>query len=216
MKTKKDRVLYKGGGGTTQTIPDWAVPYLEAVGRTAEQAYGRGDLGNVAGSNPLIQAASQSGGVAIADRANLGYSQLDDQASRLTDAATSGGYDTSALKDAAITEAGVRTADLGRQYGAAGTLGSARQQVHQAAQDAATAAQFASIDQQAAQQNFQNRMAAESALGQNIAGGSGLAINTAQALSNLGAQGRQIEQETGDAAWQALQRYATTIYGNPA
>jgi len=41
----------------------------------------------------------------------------------------------------------------------------------------------------------------------------------AQAIGDtttLGSQARDIEQQTGDANWQALQRYASTIYGNPA
>lgn len=218
LKIKSRR--YKGGGGgsttTSPTIPDWAVPYIKNVGDASEAQYRSGNLGNVAGSNPLLQTAFGSGAKAIGDTANRNMSNLSGQGTRLNAAATSGGYDTNALKDAAITEAGVRTAALGNQYGAAGTLGSARHHVQQGAQDAMTAAQFAKIDYDAAQQNFQNKMTAEQMLGQNAQTSQGIAEGAAKAYSSLGAQARGIEQETGDAAWQALQRYASSIYGNPA
>lgn len=208
-----------GGGGGTQTnstIPDWAVPYIKNVGNEAERMYAGGQLDNVAGSNPLLKAAAGSGAKAIGDTTNRAISGLAGQQDRLTEHATSGGYDTAALKDKAILEAGQRTAALGNDYGQRGTLGSARQAVQQGAQNAATAAQFATIDYDSAQRTFQNKMAAEGALGQSYGAGQGAAIGAAQAFSNLGEQQRRMEQEAGDSPWQALQRYASTIYGNPA
>jgi hypothetical protein len=163
------------------------------------------------------------------------------QEGRLGTHATSGGYDPQGVVDAAVLEGGMRTADMGRQYGQAGTLGSARQGVQQASQNAATTAAVAGIRQGAAQQNFQNKMAAEGMmgsnltqqlgisqqdfqqrmasegmLGQNVAGTSQLAGNTASGLANLGNQQRTAVQQQLDSPYQALQRYATTAYGNPA
>lgn len=218
FKLKIKSRKFKGGGDTTtsSTIPEWAVPYLKNVGSAAEANYSTGQLDNVAGTNPLLQAASRSGANAIADSSNSGLSTLADQQQRLTGLATSGGFDTGALKDAAITQAGMRTAALGSDYGQRGTLGSGRQAVQQGAQDAATAATFAQIDQNAAQQNFQNKMTAEQGLGQNVGGAMATSVGASQAMSNLGAQQRGIEQENVDSPWQSLQRYASTIYGNPA
>jgi len=174
-----------GGGGdtsTSSTIPDWAIPYIKNVGDSAERMFQEGVNANTAGTNPLLQAASGSGARAIADTTNYGIQSnigqqgnlataqnaviggggtLASQQGRLEGHAATGGYDTKALKDAAILQAGMQTAQLGNQYGSAGTLGSARQAVQQGAQNAATAANFAKIDYDAAQQNFQNKMAAE-------------------------------------------------------
>jgi hypothetical protein len=213
------------------------------------------------------------------------------QENRLGAHATSGGYDPQGVVDAAVLEGGMRTADMGRQYGQAGTLGSARQGVQQASQNAATTAAVAGIRQGAAQQNFQNKMAAEGMMGnnlqqqlgigqqdfqnrmagtqlqsnllgqqfgfdqqnfqnrmtgtqlgsslmgqqfgfdqqnfqnrmtgeqgvgQNVAGTSQLAGNTASGLANLGNQQRTAVQQQLDSPYQALQRYASTAYGNPA
>ena len=63
---------------------------------------------------------------------------------------------------------------------------------------------------------FQNRLAAEQALGGSVSTGANVASSGASALSNLGGQQRTIEQQQADADWQALNRYASTIYGNPA
>jgi hypothetical protein len=141
---------------------------------------------------------------------------LAEQQTRLKALATSGGYDTGALKDKAILEAGQKTAALGGQYGAGGTLGSARQAVQQGSQNAATAAQFATIDKESAQQNFANKMTAEQGLGSSVGAQTGLATGAASSLANLGGQQRTIAQQEADAPWQGLQRYASTVYGNPA
>jgi len=206
------------GGGTSnvQSIPDWAIPYIKNVGNAAEQRYNAGQLGLVADNNPLLKAAMGSGANAIADTTNAGIAGSMAQQDRLTGHAMSGGYDTQALKDAAILQAGMQTADLGRQYGAMGTLGSARQNVLQGAQNAATAAQFAKIDYDAAQQNFQNKMTAEGALGQSFGAGQNLAMNAAKSFSSLGEQGRDMQSQVVNQPWSELERYASTIYGNPA
>jgi hypothetical protein len=120
------------------------------------------------------------------------------------------------LKEGAIREAGKAIAGIKTNFGDKGTLGSARQAVQEGEVDAATRAVFAKFDQDAAQQNFQNKMAAEGAITQQAPAAQGIAEGAAKSYLGLGTAARGIEQETGDAPWQALQRYATTIYGNPA
>jgi hypothetical protein len=221
MNSYKYLVLHFGGGGgvqTSETVPEWARPYMEYVGQEGIGQYGQGALSQVAGPNNNLAAVAGSGAQAVADTTNnaLGAlqgaqgrttqiaetggagplteiakqswaasgdavsdmartggvgaattaanSSLADAATRLEGAATRGAYDPTALKEAAILEAGVKTADLGRSYGARGTLGSARQNVQQGAQNAATAAQFASIDKDLADTNFAQRLSGEQAL----------------------------------------------------
>lgn len=217
-KYKNIRSARGGGGGTktVESVPEWLRPYIENVAQEAEGLYGAGDLDNVAGVNPLLQAAFGSGAQNMAAEAGKGIESLDAQRARLTETAQSGGYDTTALKDAAVLEAGAKTAELGRQYGAGGTLGSARQAVQQGAQNAATAATFATLDRDAAQQNLVNKMNAEGAIGQNVQGAQGVVNSAVQGFQNLGGTAREIEQQQVDAPWQALQRYASTIFANPS
>ena len=46
-----------GGGGTVESIPEWYKPYIEKAAGTAVTAYDQGQLGRVAGFNPLQQQA---------------------------------------------------------------------------------------------------------------------------------------------------------------
>jgi len=210
----------RGGGGgqppTVESIPDWMRPYVQNVGDQAEQLYGSGQLSRVANQSGLQGMAFGTGAQAMTSETGEALGEMELQKQRLRSAAGSGGYDTGALKSAAIQEAGMETAQLGTQYGASGTLGSGRQMVRQGAADAATAAKFAQIDQQAEQQNFQNKMTAEQALGSNVSGSTQLASQFTSGMASLGDQQRTIDQQQQDAPWQALQRYASTIYGNPA
>jgi len=209
---------YGGGGGTTttSTIPEWAQPYLKNVGNATEAAYAAGELGKVAGASTLQQKAFGGGAQAIENAGLSGGSALAQQQARLAEIAKNGAYNTQALKDAAILQAGQETAKLGQSYGASGALGSARQAVQQGSQNAATAAQFATIDRDAAQKAFENKMLAERGIAENVSGTSSLAGNVASGLANLGNQQRGIDQQGLDATYQGLQRYASTIYGNPA
>jgi len=218
MKFKNYKLTkkYGGGGGTVSTIPEWAKPYLENVGKAGEAAYSSGDLSRVAGATGLQEKAFTKGAGAIESAATSGASALGSQQQRLAELASKGAYDTKALKDAALLEAGMKTAKLGQDYGAAGTLGSARQSVQQGAQNAATAAAMAKIDQEAAQKAFENKMLAERGIGENVGGQSKLVTDATSSIANLGNQQRQIEQQGLDSTWQGLQRYASTIYGNPA
>lgn len=217
MKIKS--IKYKGSKGSTttsSTIPDWAAPYLMNVGNAGQAQYGAGNLGKVAGTNPMLDTAFNGGARAIGDTADINLGGTRASMGRLQGHANTGGYDTKALKDAAIMEAQMKTAQLGNEHADRGTFGSGRQQVRQGAQNAATAAMFAKIDQDAAQTNFQNKMAAEQAINQNAQTSQGVATSAARDLTGLGTAARGIEQENLDKDWQALQRYASTIYGNPA
>jgi len=227
-----------GGSSTTSSIPDWAQPYLEKVGTAAQDKYGSGDLSKVAEASNLQKKAFGIGADSIIDAAGVartgitnattaGFNTMLNQGKRLEGLAGTGGYNTKALKDAAILEAGMDTAKLGREYGAGGTLASGRQAVMQGAQNASTAAKFSEIDRNAAQQTFLNKMAAEKGLAESTMGGTSMVNAGAKSLTdiignatgqvaNLGNQERGIEQQKLDSTWQGLQRYASTIYGNPA
>jgi hypothetical protein len=64
--------------------------------------------------------------------------------------------------------------------------------------------------------NAANRLQSEQALGQSVQGSGALASQTASGLANLGDQQRGITQQSLDAPYQALERYSSTVYGNPA
>jgi tartrate dehydratase beta subunit/fumarate hydratase class I family protein len=210
---------FGGGGGnptpsTTENIPSWMRPYIEQSLGAATGAYSSGALSQVAGDNATQEQAFGMGDD-IAQAGAAAASTLDDQQARLLAKAQSGGFDPAALKQAAITEAGQATAQLGQQYGQSGTLGSARQAVAQSAQDAATAAKFADIDKNNAQQQFQNQMTAEGALGQSATTAAQLPTQTASSLAQLGAQERGVDQQKLDSTWQGIQRLSSAVYGAP-
>jgi hypothetical protein len=211
-----------GGGGKNKgedvhsSIPEWAIPYLKKVGDEGVSLYDSGALGRVAGTNRNLDRTFGSHSDYIDEQTRRAISNLTGSQDRLTSMAQSGGYDTRALKDRAILQAQMETAKLGQQYGAAGTLGSARQAVQQGAQNAATTAEFANIDYEAAQRNFQNKMAAEEGLGRASSGSLDASLSGAEALGSIGMAERGIEQEQLDSPWQALERYSSAVYGNPA
>jgi hypothetical protein len=197
-------------------IPDWAIPYLKKVGDESVNLYDSGALSRVAGTNRNLDRTFGLNADQIDEQTRRAISNLTGSQDRLTQMAMSGGYDTRALKDKAILQAQMETAKLGQQYGAGGTLGSARQSVQQGAQNAATAAEFANIDYDAAQRNFQNRMAAEEGLGRASSDALDASRSGAEAMGAIGMAERGIEQEGLDAPWQGLQRYSSAVYGNPA
>lgn len=223
MKFNKIKLTKRFGGGgsgggpaqTVQNIPPELMPYIKNVMSTGTDMFNNGQLNQVAGSNSNLNAANALGGRIGAVGAS-GDTALADQGGRLQALATSGGYDTTALKDKAILDAGVATADLNKNFGQSGTLGSARQAVMQGSQNAATAAAFAGIDKDSAQTNFQNKMAAEQGIGANANTRADLSAKTAAGLSTLGNQERNVQQQQADASWQGLQRLGSTVYGTPA
>jgi hypothetical protein len=217
MKLKKK---YGGGGGsttTTSTIPSWAVPYIQNVGNAAESAYGAGELGKVAGASELQQQAFGAGAQGISSATGMGLSSLADQNARLSSMATTPSAETLAAQKAAIVQdAQKQVAGLNTAFGAGGTLGSARQAVMQGAQNADTIGKLAQVNADYENKMFQNRLAAEQAIQSGATTASNIASSGASGLSNLGNQQRTIDQQGLDATWQALQRYGSTIYGNPA
>lgn len=200
---------YGGGGGTTvtnETIPAWARPYMEKVGQSAEAQYSAGNLGKVAGATGAQESAF---GLAdtIKSLGTSGVETLQDQQTRLSELAQTGG--ASELQDALKLDVGMSSANLGNQFGAAGVLGSARHALAEKTSEDAAKAKFA-------QQVITNKQAAEQALGKSVADTSSLASKTASDLLQVGGQERAIDQQIADKDWQALQRYASTIYGNPS
>ncbi len=121
-----------------------------------------------------------------------------------------------AQKANVLNEAQKGVAKLNTGFGQTGTLGSARQAVMQGAQNAETTGQLAKVDADYESNMFKNRLAAEQALQSGAQTASGIATGGASSLANLGNQQRGIDQQGLDATWQGLQRYASTIYGNPA
>lgn len=211
---------YGGGGGnttTTETIPAWAQPYIQRVGNEAEAQYNAGNLGQVAGVSDLQQQAFGTGASNINQATGMGLTSLEAQNQRLSSMATTPSAEVLAQqKQAIIDDAQKKVSGLNTQFGQAGTLGSARQAVMQGAQNAETVGKLAQVNADYENKMFQNRLAAEQALQQGAQTASGIAGSGASSLANLGQQQRGIEQQQLDADWQALQRYASTIYGNPA
>jgi len=206
-----------GGGGTTSTIPEWAAPYMKNVGNAAESAYGAGELGKVAGASDLQQQAFGEGAKQLSATTSTALGSLGDQNKRLSTMATTPSAETLAAQKAnVLNEAQKGVAKLNTGFGGAGTLGSARQAVMQGAQNAETTGQLAKVDADYESNMFKNRLAAEQALQSGAQTASGIATGGASSLANLGNQQRGIDQQGLDATWQGLQRYASTIYGNPA
>jgi hypothetical protein len=211
---------YKGGGGgttTTPTIPDWAAPYIQRVGSETESQYNKGNLGKVASASDLQTKAFTTGANAIESATTGGMNTLQAQQARLSNMATTPSAETlEAQKADVLYNAQKGVAGLNTGFGGAGTLGSARQAVMQGAQNADTTGKLAQVNADYENKMFQNRLAAEQALGTSVGGAGNLAAGGASALANLGGQQRTIDQQQQDADWQALNRYASTIYGNPA
>jgi hypothetical protein len=195
-----------GGGGTTSTIPEWAQPYMERVGQTAEEKYAEGALSRVVGPSDIQrQAFGQAG--SIEGTTQAGISTLQQQQGRLSDLAATGGRD--ALMESAAYNAAKQGAGIRNEFGGMGTLGSARQALQ-------TGAMEAELADRATQQAIQNRMSAEQGIGQSVQAAQGLATGGASSLAQLGDVERNIHQQWADSDWQGLQRYASTIYGNPS
>jgi hypothetical protein len=221
MKYKFKRVAkrFTGGGGATtvQSIPGWAQPYISQAMSTAQSQYEQGNLDNVAGTSNLQNEAFTTGAENINQATNQGVDALTAQQQRLTNmASTPSQAVLQDQKDAIVHEAQKNVAGLNTQFGGAGTLGSARQAVVQGAQNAETTAKLAQVDADYENKMFQNRLAAEQSLQNSVNAGVSAANTGASGLANLGAQQRTIDQQQQDAEWQALQRYASSVYGTPA
>lgn len=203
---KKNYGGKKGDPQTVDTIPEEFRPALRKVQDTAANLYESGQLDNVAGATKNQKAAFGMGDTISSTGADA-LGTLKDQQDRLAKMAQTGGAEE--LKDALALDIGMSTANLGNTFGATGALGSARHALATSAADAAAKAKYA-------QQVIANKSSAEDALGKSVAGATGVASGTAATLSKLGAEERGINQQEADAPYQALQRYASTVYGNPS
>lgn len=118
--------IFGGGnsGTTTQSIPAWLQPYMEKAAGAATGAYDAGELSKVAGQNNNMTSGFNMGST-IADTSQTNLGTLQDQQARLLEQAQTGGRaDLQASLDQNLGRA---TAKVGQDYGASGTLGSARQ-----------------------------------------------------------------------------------------
>jgi hypothetical protein len=200
---------YGGGGGTTrevETIPEWARPALQRVQAEAENKYASGELGRVAGATENQQAAFDMGST-ISSTGAGGLGTLAEQQARLKEMAQTGG--AAELQDALKLDVGMSSANLGNQFGSSGVLGSARHALAEKTAEDAAKAKFAS-------EVIRNKAAAEQALGTSVGQGVSTAAATTAGLAKLGSEERGINQQMLDAPYQALQRYSSTVYGNPA
>lgn len=218
MKKYKITKRYGGGGGNTvETIPEWARPYMENVGRTVESAYASGDLGKVAGASALQQEAFDIGASGIKGATQAGLESLKAQNERLTNLATVPSKEVlEAQKQQIIQDSQERVAGLTTGFGQQGTLGSARQAVMQGAQNAKTVGELAKVEADYENKMFQNRLSAEQAIREGVGAATNVASSGASGLANLGESQRGIDQQGLDSTWQGIQRYASTIYGNPS
>jgi hypothetical protein len=211
---------YGGSGGSSapiESIPEWAVPYIKNVGNAAESGYQSGGLSNVAGVSGLQDQAFTGGAQAISAVGGQGLDTLQGQQQRLSTMATApSAADLAMMKQGILLDAQKGVAGLTTGFGGNGTLGSARQAVMQGAQNADTTAKIAKVSADYDTTMFGQRLQAEGALGSSVGASANLASGTASSLANLGGQQRGIDQQQQDAGWQGLQRYASTIYGNPA
>jgi len=220
MKRFKFVTMHKGGGGgttTVESVPSWAQPYVSNAMQTAQDQYNAGNLSAVAGTSDLQTKAFNQGAAGIESATTGGLTALQNQQARLENMAVAPSAETLAAQKANIVyEAQKGVSGLNTGFGSQGTLGSGRQAVMQGAQNAETVGKLAQVDADYENKMFQNRLAAEQALGSSVSGASNLATGGANALSSLGGQQRTIEQQQADSDWQALNRYASTIYGTPA
>ena len=209
IKRSSVKKNYGGGGGQqapVETIPEWARPAIQKVQGEAASLYDSGQLNKVAGPSGIQEKAFGMADT-ISDTGTRALGTLSNQQNRLEEMAATGGANE--LKDALALDIGMSTANLGNTFGSTGTLGSARHALATSAADAGAKAKYA-------QQIIQNKSKAEEDLGKSVSGSTSTAANTAGVLGKLGSEERTIEQQQADAPYQALQRYASTVYGNPA
>jgi hypothetical protein len=209
LKVNVTSKRFGGGGGgkteTVETIPVEFRPYLHDVANLAKTNLQSGALSRVAGASDIQQQAfgmsPNIGGIAAVNESLMRESQ-----ERMRGLAKTGGRD--ALMESAAYNAAKQRAGMDREAGAAGTLGSARAGLAQAAMEAELA-------DKATQQSIENRMKAEQGIGAAADLSQRSVTGAASSLAQLGDIQRGVEQQGLDADWQAQQRFASTIFGNP-
>jgi len=200
--------VFGGGnsGAVTESVPAWLRPYMEKAAGSATSAYDAGELSKVAGKNLNLNTGFGMGST-ISDTATSGLDTLQDQQARLLEQAQTGGR--ADLQAALDQNLGRATAKVGQDYGASGTLGSARQSL---AEGTAKGAIIADNEKTI----MANKAAGEAALSGNVGNQTGLTTGTASALTNLGSAERGVDQSQLDSTWQGIQRMSSAVYGNPA
>jgi len=200
--------IFGGGnsGTTTQSVPAWLQPFMEKAASTATSAYDAGELSKVAGENQNLTSGFDLGQT-MKDTTGKNLGTLEEQQARILKMAQGGGRED--LQAALDLNLGKTSAGIGNQYGAAGTLGSAR---HALAEDTAKGAIIADNEKQI----MANKAAAEAALSGNVANEGSLISGTANTLTGLGSQERAVDQSQLDSTWQGVQRMSSAVYGNPA
>lgn len=188
-----NKVAYTKGGDTTQTTtmdPALTAAATKMLGH-ASTAYENGELGGVAELNPLAQQAiDQAGGVA---------SNQDQLAANMM-AQANQGVDLSGMKTKYSLEAQQALGGNAMGASATGTMGGQRERFNQAGIQNNLAANFASVDQTAAQQNMAFNQAAQAAQSTGI-----------QTLGQVGKAQQAYNQQVADAEGKALEQYAQTF-----
>lgn len=211
-----------GGGGTVESIPDWYKPYIEKAAGTAVTAYDQGQLGRVAGFNPLqeqalgaqVNAANQ--GVGNYNAAAAGANQIGGIAQHGYNTNITGPSSaTEGIKRNAISQAQRAWAPTGDNLAKRGQVGGARSQLLKQERDANLANTLSGIDYQ----DFQNRQQASGAAAQASIGNAGALNQLAQQPSDaLGAAGQaaQAQQQAQlDAPYTGLAQLGSLLSGAP-
>ena len=197
-----------GGGGTVESIPDWYKPYVEKAAGTAVTAYDQGQLGQVAGWNPIqqqavaaqIMAGNQAAGNydAAAGGANI-VGQIAQQGYNPN--ITGPSEATQGIKNAAIAQAQKAWNPTGDNLARSNAVGGARAELLKGERDAALANQLAGIDYQ----DFQGRQQASGQAAQQ-------SIQNAAALNQLGQAPADALQQAGGAIQQQQQAQLDAPY----
>jgi hypothetical protein len=201
-------VLFGGSdapSSTTSLDPEFKARILGVADR-AIGGYDLGAFNRVADASDLQQVAFGSGARDMSARADQSLDSLTGQQGRLTNLANTGGIDEGLIQSA-LLKTRMDSADIGKAYGGAGTLGSARQNVQEGAMKAAVAADLNN-------RAFQNRMAAENQLGNVNQTMPAISGARTAALAQLGDQKRGIHQQNLDAQYQGLSRLAGMLNPN--
>ena len=213
-----------GGGGseTVESIPDWYKPYIEKAAGTAVTAYDQGQLGRVAGFNPLQQQAigaqvtAANQGVGNYNAAAAGANQVGGIAQHGYNTNITGpSAATEGIKQNAIAQAQRAWAPTGANLASRGQIGGARAQLLQNDRDANLANTLSGLDYQ----DYNNRQqasgqAAQASIG-NAASLNQLAQQPSDALGAAGAAGQAQEQAQLDAPYTGLAQLGSLLSGAP-
>ena len=211
-----------GGGGTVESIPEWYKPYIEKAAGTAVTAYDQGQLGRVAGFNPLQQQALGAQ-VNAANQGAGNYNAAAAAANQIGGVAQHG-YNTNisgpsaatqGIKQNAIAQAQRAWAPTGDSLASRGQVGGARAQLLKNDRDANLANTLSGIDYQ----DFNNRQQASTQAAQQSIGNAAalnqLGQQPAEALGQAGQAAQSQEQAQLDAPYTGLAQLGSLLSGAP-